>query len=194
MAVALGWSTACSSGGEQKVVAGATATDAAPLPEVTTTTATEPSTTTAPPPPSSTTTTTAQPTSTTVAPTSTTRRPVTTTTTTFPAGAVRLTIRNEFVKTMDITVNGVRYLVAAGATKGPVPVVPAANHNDTYSIVIAGTMCGMGDGGPHFQEGPGTAVTLRVVAMGPESMGCPEAGPDTPNFKLVWEGAWSGGH
>ncbi len=52
----------------------------------------------------------------------------------------------------------------------------------------------MGDAGPHFQEGAGTAVTLRIVPMGPKSGGCTETGPDVPNFRLAWEGAWFGGH
>jgi hypothetical protein len=125
--------------------------------------------------------------------TTTTRRPApTTTTTTFPAGAVRLTIVNEHPKAVDVTVNGVAYVVAAGKRLGPVPVIPAPDRNDTYGAVVHGTNCGLGDGGPDFQEGAGTSVTMRFEAT-PSDV-CDAAGPGVPNLKLVWEGAWSGGH
>ncbi len=86
--------------------------------------------------------------------------------------------------------NGVSYTVEAGQRLGPVPVIPAADHNDTYTAVVHGTTCGLGDGGPHFQKGPGTAATMRFIPQG----SCDPAGPGVPNLGLVFEGDWSGGH
>lgn len=189
---AIVWSAACSSAGDGQVVTVATPGDALPAAtEVTGVTST-----TVPPPPSTSTTATAPPAPAPAPPTTTTTTGAvpTTTTTTFPPSAVRLTIRNEFKKPVDLTINGLRYLVNAGEVRGPVPVEPSPNGNDTYSIVIAGTDCGMGDAGPHFQEGPGTAVTLRLFAMAPDHGGCDAAGPGVPYLDLAWEGAWSGGH
>jgi hypothetical protein len=186
----LGLSAACSSGSSQVV----TAHGGPAAGELTTTTAgtAEPSTTTSEPARA----TTAPPsTSTTVAaPTTTTTRVVpkpTTTTTTFPASAVRLTIKNEFPRPVDVTVNGAAYHLRVGEVRGPVPVEPKADRNDTYTVVMSGTNCGLGDAGPHFQSGAGTSVTLRVVTF--VGGGCdPAAG--VPNIGVAWEGAWSGAH
>jgi hypothetical protein len=164
-----------------------------------TTEATAPSTTTMVPWDSSTTsstapattTTSSPPVTTTSAPTTTTPKPKpTTTTTTFPAGAVRLTIINEHPKPVELKVNGLSFTLAAGERRGPVPVIPAADSNDTYTAVVQGTDCGLGDAGPHFQKGPGTSVTMRLVPFGT----CDPAGSGVPNLSLKFEGDWSGGH
>ena len=189
----IGVSAACSAGGSQVV----TAQGAPAAAEVTTATTVPagPSSTTTEPPPSTTgpptTTVAAPPTTVAAPPTTTTTRvvPKPTTTTTFPAGAVRLTLKNEFPHPVDLTVNGVAYHLRLGEVRGPVPVQPQADLNDTYSVVVTGTNCGLGDAGPHFQGGPGSAVTLRVIVF--PGTAC-DVAAGIPNIGVSWEGATSG--
>src|SRR5439155_1823783 len=120
------------------------------------------------------------------APTTTTpRKPApSTTTTTFPANAIRLTIVNQHPNRVEVNINGASYNLAPGQRLGPVPFVPDPEGHESYSAVVAGTSCGLGDSGiPALEKPPGTSVTMRLTPQG----ACDPAGPGVPNLDVAFE-------
>lgn len=108
-------------------------------------------TTAAPPPPPPTTTTTTPPPS--------------TTTTTFPPGSARVTLINKYPRGITIVINGARFDLAAGETRGPV-AVPSSASPDTTSDVVEVSVperptCGDADRGSIFAPDRSYAVSLN---------------------------------